>query len=284
MENRFVKFMKDTFFTKSKNRMEIFDVIRGFTLLNMIAYHVLFDVTMFTTKGLEWYDDLPGHLWQQAICCSFIFLSGMCRAIGKKSLKRGLIVSGCGLAVTLATLIAMPEELVLFGVLTFTGAAMLFVIPFEKLFKKMNPYVGLGISTLGFLLTKDVYYGYWGFGCYTRYLLGMKQPAFLRLPKFLYANVVTSFFGFPSPDFSSADYFPFLPWIFLFMMGFFLWMAIGKKVKNKKIMHFDIPGFSFMGRHSLLIYMLHQPVAFGVVYLIFNFDSIVKMVMNVLPF
>ncbi len=58
-------------------RLKLLDAIRGFTLINMILFHTLYDVTMFTTKGLEWYEDTPGHIWQQAICWTFIFLSGM---------------------------------------------------------------------------------------------------------------------------------------------------------------------------------------------------------------
>lgn len=243
-----------------KNRLEILDVIRGITLISMILYHTMFDVTLYTREGLGWYLGTPGYIWQQTICWSFIFLSGMCRAIGKKSLKRGLIVSGCGLIITLVTWIFMPSERIIFGVLTFTGAAMLFVCPFEKLFRKINPYVGMGISAFLFFLTRNVYF-YHG--------LGFEGIKLCRLPDFLYANYVTAFFGFPQKSFFSGDYFPFLPWIFLFLAGYFFWLCFGEKIRNLKVMNFDIPFFSFMGRHSLLIYMLHQPVAYGLVYLIF---------------
>lgn len=246
---------------QTKNRLELLDVIRGITLISMILYHTMFDVTFYTKNGLGWYLDTPGYVWQQTICWSFIFLSGMCRAIGKKSLKRGLIVSGCGLAITLVTAIFMPSERIIFGVLTFTGAAMLFCIPFEKVFRRINPYVGMAISALLFFLTRNVYF-YHG--------LGFEGIKICRLPDFMYANYLTAFFGFPQKTFFSGDYFPFIPWIFLFLLGFFFWLAFGDRLKSTKLMHIDIKAFSFLGRHSLLIYMLHQPIAYGLVYLIFR--------------
>lgn len=242
-------------------RLKLLDAIRGFTLINMILFHTLYDVTMFTTKGLEWYEDTPGHIWQQAICWTFIFISGMCRSMGKKHLKRGLIVSGCGIVITLVTLIFMPEERIFFGILTFMGAAMLFVIPFEKLFRRMNPYLGMGISAVCFFLTKDV----------SSHALGFEGIRLLEIPDFFYRNAVTAFLGFPPRGFFSGDYFPFFPWIFLFLTGYFFWLSFGDKIKKWKIMKTDLAGLEFLGRHSLLIYMLHQPVCFGLVYFCFTY-------------
>lgn len=243
------------------DRLKLLDAIRGFTLINMILYHTLYDITMFTTKGLEWYDKTPGYIWQQAICWTFIFLSGMCRSMGKRHLKRGLIVSACGIVITLVTLIFMPEERIFLGILTFMGAAMLFVIPFEKMFRQMNPYLGMGVNAVLFFLTKDIYF-HW---------LGFESIHLVKIPDFFYQNVITAFFGFPPLDFFSGDYFPFFPWIFLFLTGYFFWLAFGNKIKNWKIMKADMPGFEFLGRHSLLIYMLHQPICFGMVYFYFTY-------------
>ena len=63
----------------------------------------------------------------------------------------------------------------------------------------------------------------------------------------------------------SADYFPLLPWIFVFLFGTWL----GRYIKDGKFPAWfyeaSMPGFSTVGRHSLVIYVLHQPVLYGLV-------------------
>ena len=64
--------------------------------------------------------------------------------------------------------------------------------------------------------------------------------------------------------FHSSDYFPLIPWMFLYLCGYFLWRAVGHR---RRVMEKLKPGFAplaFLGRHSLLIYLLHQPVLMGV--------------------
>ena len=66
--------------------------------------------------------------------------------------------------------------------------------------------------------------------------------------------------------FFSSDYFPLLPWVFVFFFGVFL----GRLAKEGKFPRFfaasHIPFFAFTGRHALLIYILHQPVILGISY------------------
>ena len=76
--------------------------------------------------------------------------------------------------------------------------------------------------------------------------------------------------GFTYPGFSSADYFPLIPWLFLFLMG----TAFGGWCLNhreNKVLTAPLPApLTFLGRHSLLIYVLHQPVLFGLSYLLWG--------------
>ena len=91
----------------------------------------------------------------------------------------------------------------------------------------------------------------------------------MALPKGLYADLFTAWLGFPFPGFVSSDYFPLLPWIFLFWSGYFLYRLRPEEP------HRELPRvavLTWMGRHSLLIYLLHQPVVYGVLtawYLLF---------------
>ncbi len=68
-------------------------------------------------------------------------------------------------------------------------------------------------------------------------------------------------FGFPSKDFASADYFPLLPWFFIFFAGFFFcrMFKTGFPAFSEKI---PCPFFALVGRHALPIYILHQPVIY----------------------
>lgn len=78
-----------------------------------------------------------------------------------------------------------------------------------------------------------------------------------------YANYFTAFFGFLPFDFYSTDYFALLPWLFLFWAGYFLHFCMGRQ-RMEPLRRSVCPALGWMGRHSLLLYLLHQPVIYGV--------------------
>ena len=139
---------------QTKTRLHLLDTLRGITIISMVIYHALWNLAYLQGVSLPWFSGQPRIIWQQSICITFIFLSGFCRALGSKHLKRGLMVFGGGALVTLTTLIVLPDFPIIFGVLTFLGTAMLAVIPFENLFKKIPHEIGVIISLLLFLLFK----------------------------------------------------------------------------------------------------------------------------------
>ena len=100
-----------------KQRLHALDAIRGITLLSMIAYHAMWDLVYMFGVRADWYRSDAAHLWQQSICWTFILLSGFCHALGRKPWKRGLIVFGASVIVSAVTLIFMPNQRILFGVL-----------------------------------------------------------------------------------------------------------------------------------------------------------------------
>ena len=106
-------------------RYALLDELRGLDLLSMIGYHACWDLIFLFGMSATWYTGWQGHVWQQSICWVFILLSGFCLPLGHRPLRRGLIVSGAGALVTAVTLLFMPEDRVVFGVLTLLGAAML---------------------------------------------------------------------------------------------------------------------------------------------------------------
>lgn len=126
----------------SANRYALLDELRGLDLISMMCYHGLWDVVFLFGVQLPWYTGMPGHLWQQSICWVFILLSGFCLPMGHHPYKRGALVFGAGALVTAVTVFFMPEDVVLFGVLTLLGSAMGITALLEKALRKIPPAVG----------------------------------------------------------------------------------------------------------------------------------------------
>lgn len=242
-----------------KPRLYLLDTVRGITLLSMILYHTLWDLVYIYGVNLPWYRNTVGYVWQQSICWTFILLSGFCAGLGRNKLKRGITVFAGGVAVSLVTYLFMRENLVVFGILTFMGTAMIFVALTEKIPIKINAFLGIIVSSSVFFILRNINNGW----------LGFENLKILRIPDFLYKNYITAFFGFPHSEFFSTDYFPFFPWIFLFLTGYFLYKII-EKHKERLFSKGKLLPFSFMGRHSLIIYLLHQPFIYGMLYIIYN--------------
>ena len=236
------------------------DTIRGITLLSMILYHTCWDLVFLFEKRIPGYIGTGGYVWQQSICWTFILLSGFCWSLGHHHLKRGILVFGSGLLITVVTLLAMPESKVVFGVLTLIGSCMLLLIPIAKFLLKIRTEIGLAGSFLLFLFFRNVNTGY----------LGFEKWNLLRLPDGLYRNLLTTYLGFPQRGFFSTDYFSLLPWVFLFLTGFYLYQVVQKKDMMGKLFSWRVPVFDVLGRHSLLIYLLHQPIVFGISWLFFR--------------
>lgn len=91
----------------------------------------------------------------------------------------------------------------------------------------------------------------------------------LALPQALYASWPTAYFGFMSKSFFSTDYFPLLPWLFLFWAGYFLHHLLGRG-RLAPLRRSVCPPLGWMGRHSLVLYLLHQPVILGVLTVVFR--------------
>lgn len=248
--------------TKSpaRSRLTTLDSLRGLALISMILYHFTWDLVYIVGLPWAWYESKAAELWQQSICWTFILLSGFCVALSSHPLRRGWIIFGCGAAVTLVTALFLPEDIVIYGILTFMGTAMILTAALQYPLKKLKlvPSAILALVFFGlFLVTKQISYGY--LDCFGSHI---------ALPDFLYANYLTAFFGFMPRGFYSTDYFPLLPWIFLYLTGYMVSRILVNvregRMLTKKAFHINVPGVSFIGRHTLLIYMAHQPLLYGI--------------------
>ena len=236
-----------------KRRYEVLDILRGFALLNMIIYHACWDLVYLFDVSLPWYHSTGAYIWQHCICHTFIVLSGFCACFGKNPIKRGLFVLACSAVVSVGA--SFAGTTICFGVLTLLGFGQLFYGLFNKVLNKIGSYIGAGISLLAFVLSRQVPNGTF---------------AGMTLPSFLYANHFTALLGFPHNAFRSSDYFPLVPWLFLFAFGVFLRRIFAKHdlMRYLHTKHFSLLGLC--GKYSLYLYMLHQPLTYGMLLILFS--------------
>ena len=245
---------------KTKTRYYLVDALRGLALINMVLYHFSYDIFVIYGQNPDWLGSTAAFLWQQGICWSFILISGFSWRFGAaNSLKRGLLLNGLGLLITAVTWLAIPDEVILFGILNFIGCGVLLTIPFSKSGEKIPPLLGAGICLILFALTYHIQNGYLQIG-----------GEILRLPDGLYSGIFT-ILGFPGPGFYSSDYFPILPWIFLYWTGWFLYPVFMKSKGIRSLLSVRIPLLSVIGRKTILVYVLHQPILMGICILLSSF-------------
>ncbi len=232
---------------KTKARREELDTLRGLTLISMIVYHACWDLVYLFDKDWTWYRSEGAFLWQQSICWTFILLSGYCWQLGRHQLKRGITVFLGGVLISVVTFLFMPESRIFFGVLSLLGSAMILTVPLHRWMRKIPAALGAAGSFLLVCLFRNVSRGVLCFGL-------------VNVPADFYRSYLTACFGFPPAGFYSSDYFALLPWIFLFWTGYYLYTlfpeASGRSLR--------LPVVTKMGRRSLLIYLLHQPLVYAV--------------------
>ena len=232
-----------------KKRIWELDALRGLCILGMVVVHVVYDLVEL--YGLiEWeYPPLFTFVqsWGGVL---FLLISGICVTLGSRCIRRGLLVFACGLVVSDVTYgmyhfgFAGKSLIIYFGVLHCLGACMLLWPVFRRL-----PHWALAV--LGAVLV--------AVGLYLRTLPGAAFPWLMPL-------------GLPWKGFASSDYFPLLPYFGFFLIG----SALGKSAyRNKESLlpkvstkNPIIRFFLLCGKHSLWIYLLHQPILSGIFYLI----------------
>ncbi len=246
---------------KCARRLYMIDSLRGMAIVLMVVYHSFYNIRYIFGNPFGWAVRL--YPVQQAACWLFILVSGFSFSLSRSNVRRGLLASACGLGLTAFTMLFMPSERIIWGVLSFLGAAMLLAQAALPLLRRVPAGAGLAVSAGLFVLTRDIQYGYLGFE--GRWLAAL--PGALYQPHCLFP------FGFPFEGFWSADYFPVLPWIFLYGCGFFLYRLAEGCQGAGRLLARRVPGLDVLGRHSLVIYLLHQPVIFGIMWLVFRFSA-----------
>ena len=179
--------------TERPARIELMDALRGLAVCLMVLHHFLYDLCAFL--GAPWwlFTNPVFDVLHYFFAGLFIFLSGISSDFSRSNLKRGAKAMALALGITLVTY--FMDMTIVFGVLHLLASCMLLFGLTRKLWEALPAWV-LPVLCLALI--------------------------FLTAPC---ADGVTTqtpqlwLFGFTTPDFASADYFPLLPWFFVFLLG-----------------------------------------------------------------
>ncbi len=226
---------------KKSGRIDLLDAWRSSAFVCMVIYHFCYDLCLFGWMAWDTFFTPGMNLLQRYICCSFILLAGISARFSRSSLRHGAVVFGASILVSIGG--AVVGEPILFGILQFLGVSLM-------LYGLIGPFLEKRTGSVVFPI---VYF------------------ALLWLTAWWTENTLVGVhwlfpLGFRYAGFYSSDYFPLLPWFFLFLIG--TWA--GGRLKERQdswppILRRRLPAaVTWPGRHSLILYLLHQPVLYGI--------------------
>lgn len=232
------------------------DFLRGLAVLMMIIFHLLYDLNYFGNYDLN----LRSGFWMyfgRFTALIFIFLVGVSltlsfsRSIAKnrsqseiilKNIKRGVKIFSWGMVITVITFILLPEGVIYFGILHFIGLSIILSYPFLRL-GYANIFAGFA-----FVL------------------------AAIHINPINVDNLWLLWLGMAPQGLYSFDYFPLLPWFGVILFGIFTGNMFYHGYSRIAYLP-DLTGngavrlFCMIGQHSLLIYLIHQPVLIILIYI-----------------
>ena len=226
-------------------RIEVLDVWRSLAILLMMAYHLIYDLYMFDVISYETLSSAWAYSLRYLAVGSFLVISGAVVRFSRDSIRRGVIVFACGIGVTVVMRVAVGED-VQFGVLHLLGTMM---IAYGLISEKVKAPKGIWFPLLLIVLFAVTYHI-----CYTTWIDA----------RWLYP------IGLRYKGFVSADYYPLLPWGLLFGIG--VWLG-GLIDRHRDLPILNLPChrvLTFLGRHSLIVYLAHQPIIYGICFLLFG--------------
>ncbi|MBR6407424.1 MAG: DUF1624 domain-containing protein [Clostridia bacterium] len=240
-------------------RIHFIDELRGFCIVVMIVHHSFYDLTYLF--GMQWSVGIMSFLERIAPCFAFAFvlISGFSCCLSRDNCKRGAQLFLIAAMINIFTLVAMPENAIRFGVLNMLSVSMLICGAFQKLFLKLNRYICIAVLVLLFIITFNI----------SRDYIGIRGLFTVDIPPRIAGAYDLYPFGIVTPGFESSDYYPLIPWTFLFFVGFNLGRFALEGRLPRWMYVLRAKPLSFIGRHSLLIYVVHQPVIYGALYLLF---------------
>ncbi|WP_306222799.1 heparan-alpha-glucosaminide N-acetyltransferase [Bosea beijingensis] len=231
---------------RESSRLAIVDIARGVALLAMIVYHFAYDLSMFRLIETDIATEPGWRLFARGIAGSFLTIVGFSLVLATRKgldhttyLKRLAMVAGAAALVTLGTWFAMPGDFIFFGILHHIAVASLLALPFLRL-----PTVVAAVAAA----------------------IAFALPSFLAHP--LLDQPWAAWLGFSRAAIKTADFVPVFPWFGCVLSGIVLARLILPRLTGSALAGWR-PGnkatraIAWGGRHSLLVYLVHQPLLIG---------------------
>jgi len=231
------------------------DTIRGVAIILMICYHCIFDLSYFGAYS-GYMLSTPWQVFARSIGSTFIFVLGVSLTLRvnrlkpeledklfRKFLLRGAKIFGWGMVVTVVTYFLLGYGFVVFGILHLLGLSTILAYPFLRS-RWASLAGGVAVIVLGIIVARFTSPSLW------LVWLGVRQ-----LGRYM------------------VDYYPILPWFGIALLGVFA----GLTLYPGGIPRFTLPdlsqkapirGLTFLGRHSLLIYLVHQPILLAILFVV----------------
>lgn len=226
----------------NKNRIQIIDALRGLSVVLMVFHHFFLDLIVLCGAPQWLFSNPVFNFLHYVFAGLFILLSGVSSRFSHSNFNRGLKCFGIAMLMTGAT--ALINSIIVYGVLHLLGTCMiLYGLTqkwLDKIPRKAQPVIYIALLLITNWLVRNVDIG--------------------NAAKALFM------FGWTYPGFHSADYFPIFPWIFVFLAGTWAGIYIKEGRLPKWFYSFTCPVFPQIGRHALIVYVLHQPVLYGLIY------------------
>lgn len=245
---------------RSRRRISLLDELRGLSIVLMVFFHAFYLIGY--EFDIEFFQELYAFFSpaQPYFAGLFIFICGISCNLSHSNVKRGLLLAGVAALMSMVLWCAVwwrmlsPGNYIWFGILHLLAVCILLYALLRPTLKYIPPVLGFVCCLVLFVLCYHIPYdqgGYFGL----RGLFTVGIPAAATDHPLLYP------FGL-CPVSACGDYFPLLPWFFCFLGGSFVgvWATRGKFPKWTYRCRF--PWLAATGRHTLLIYLFHQPILY----------------------
>ncbi|RVU98359.1 DUF1624 domain-containing protein [Coriobacteriales bacterium OH1046] len=232
-------------------RIRLFDTLRGASVLSMMLFHLAYDMVFFYGIGSDaWFSSPLIPFWRSSISWSFLAIAGAMCTFSRSNFKRAALYLGVALAIYAATSLIDAGMAISFGIIYCMGACTLAVAILSCLGFAPKGYGWAASFLIAFLMLLTLPQG----------RISLFSITLLELPGSLYHTGALSWLGIPGVDFVSADYYPLLPYLFLFLAGWSCGLVWKEGGYADPLWDFSIKPFDFLGRHALPIYVMHQPL------------------------
>lgn len=180
-----------------QKRITIFDTVRGFTMISMAGFHACYDLAYLYGWDMPWFTQTVFQdIWRASISWVFLFIAGWMCTLSRNNIKRAAKYALAALVVWLATTLVSVDDSVNFGIIYCMAACTGIVALTDPVLKKISARWGMSLCLVLFALTWSI-------------------------PKTTYPVPYLAWLGFPSPGFISGDYYPIIPFIFMYLAGYF---------------------------------------------------------------